>query len=250
MQELNAPWTHWMWKQSEGGRVLLDDYFAARGDEPLAGMTPEQMDAVDPASLSGVIVFMNPRQASTFDSGRVEDEIKLSAAALGGKQPGDNSIPGESPTWRAAYERAKRGEVISLPYHNVKVSDPAKLARLTAAYQAFRRGELERAALPDLRDVFPDDPARLAELGFQTEPGLDGRGVLLQACAQCHDARLDPALSRARFRADLGGMSKAEKDVAIARLRLPEEHPLAMPPARLRVLSDEARQRAIEALRE
>jgi hypothetical protein len=114
---------------------------------------------------------MNPRQVGSFDSMRVEAEIKASAASLGGEQPTDNSIPGESATWRAAYDRVKRGEPFS-------------------------------------------------------------------------------SLSRARFRADLTGVSRAEKDHAIARLSLPEEHPLAMPPARLRVLSAEARQRAIDVLRE
>jgi hypothetical protein len=57
------------------------------------------------------------------------------------------------------------------------------------------------------------------------------------------------SLSRARFRADLVDMDRAEKDVAIARLMLPPDNPLAMPPARLRVLTQEARTRAIEALR-
>ncbi|HKU40148.1 MAG TPA: hypothetical protein VJR89_18440 [Polyangiales bacterium] len=235
MQEFNAPWTHWFWKHSDGGQALLADYFAAKSDEPYAGMSAAQIESVDPNTLTAVIILLNPSQTGSFDSTRIETEVGES---------------GDSVTWREAYERAKRGELIPLPYPDVKVSDPQKLAQLTAAYQAYRRGELAADELPDLRDVFPDDPVRLAQLGVSTEPGLDGRGVLLQACSQCHRAGLDPMLSRARFRADLVGMSRGEKDLAIARLRLPPDDPRAMPPARLRVLSDEARSRAIAVLRE
>jgi hypothetical protein len=142
------------------------------------------------------------------------------------------------------------GQYIAVPYSNVKVTDPVKLAGMTSAYQAYRSGQLAAAELPDIRDVFPDDPERLAEMGITTRPDLDGASVLMSACAQCHNARLDQTLSRARFRADLQGVSRAEKELAIARMQLPPEHPLAMPPARLRVLTPEARARAIAVLRE
>jgi hypothetical protein len=120
---------------------------------------------------------------------------------------------------------------------------------MTDAYQAYRRGDLDRSDLPDIRDVLPDDPQRLAEMGILTEPGLSGEEVLLQACSTCHNPRLDQDLSRARFRADLAGVSRAEKKLAIARLELPEDDPRAMPPPRLRKLTAEARKRAIEVLR-
>ena len=60
---------------------------------------------------------------------------------------------------------------------------------------------------------------------------------------------LDQTLTRANFRADLEGMSRAAKDAAIERLQLPESDPRAMPPPLLRMLTPEARSRAIEALR-
>jgi hypothetical protein len=43
-------------------------------------------------------------------------------------------------------------------------------------------------------------------------------------------------------------MSRLEKDEAIRRLQLPEHDPHAMPPPRLRSLTADARQHAIEAL--
>lgn len=252
MQELNTPWTHWFFEQNDGGRALLSDYLAAHGDETYAGMTAEQIKGADPNALTTLVLVTNPAQLDyePFNSLPIEAEIRAHAEAVGSGQPQDNSIPGESKTWRAAYERQKSGIGITLPYHDVKITDASKLAAKTAAYQAFRQGELAAKDLPDLREILPDDLDRLARIGVTTDPALDGRGVLLQACAQCHNPLLDPALSRSRFRADLEGMSRQAKDAAIARLMLPRDNPLAMPPARLRVLSPEAISQAIEALRE
>lgn len=249
MQEFDDPWTHWFFNSTPGGRALVADYTAAKGDESIAGLPREDIGGVSPGGLETIVGGRDHYQPNQFESELIEKEIMESAALEGGNQPVDNSIPGTSPTWRIAYEASKRGEFIPTPYHNVKVTDPDKLARVTEAYQAYRRGELPLEELPDLRDVFPDDHARLAEMGISTEPGLSGEEVLIQACSQCHNERLNPEQSRARFRADLQGMSRDEKDVAIQRLMLPPNNVHAMPPARLRVLSKEARERAIEALR-
>lgn len=250
MQELDSPWTHWFSPTTEGGKVLLEDYMAAHGDETYAGMSAAQIARADPNSLASMVFLANPTQPNEFDSLIIETEVKESAAAMGGNQPLDNSIPGASPTWSRAFAAAMSGQFIAVPYLNVKVTDPLKLADMTRAYQAYRSGQLVAAELPDIRDVFPDDPERLAEMGITTPPDLDGASVLIAACSQCHNARLDQTLSRARFQADLQGVSRAEKELAIARMQLPPEHPLAMPPARLKVLTQAARERAIAVLRE
>lgn len=250
MHELDTPWTHWFFRGSIGGLALLDDYLAAKGDEVLAGMPAQQIESSNPVGLNLFVQFSGYlKQPNMFNSSMIEAEVRASAAAQGGNQPADNSIPGTSETWRAAYEVSRRGDAIAVPYHDVKVTDRLKLEAMTSAYQAFRRGELQSGELPDIREVFPDDPALLADMGMMTEPGLDGAAVLVQACSQCHNPRLDQTLTRARFRADLLGMTRAEKELAIRRLQLPRHDPEAMPPARLRVLSDEARQRAIAVLR-
>jgi hypothetical protein len=165
-----------------------------------------------------------------------------------GGQPVDNSIPGVSLTWRALFENARVGAAVTVPYHDVKITDRVKLERASATYRALRAGEIEPSALPDIRDVFPDDEALLAEMGMMTTPGADGEAVLIEACSLCHNARLDQTLTRARFQANLVEVSRDEKSEAIRRLLLPADDPRAMPPARLRALSDGARQRAIEAL--
>jgi mono/diheme cytochrome c family protein len=245
MQELQSPWTHWFSEQSEGGRALLDDYVAAKGDEPLAGIAAADLLATRPDSLEAFTRSGGSgTQPNAFDSPSIEAVVQASAPA----QPVDNSTPGDSPTWRSLFARAQRGEALAVPYLNVKVTDPIKLAAATAAYSAVRTGELPPEALPDVRDVFPDDETRLAQMGMATTPGAAGEAVLLEACALCHNPRLDPSYSRARFRADLVGVSRAEKDEAIRRMLLPLNDPAAMPPPRLRVLSDGARARAIEAL--
>ena len=83
-------------------------------------------------------------------------------------------------------------------------------------------------------------------MGFTTEPGLDGEGVLRQACGQCHNGRLDPSLSRARF--NVNALDAEQKGRALARILLPPESPDLMPPARFRTLTDEARTRLLEFL--
>lgn len=249
MQEFEPPWNHWHYRLSVGGHALLDDYYAAKGDEPFAGYASEDLFMSQPGLLSAMIRFGGMQeQPNAFVSRQIEDEVVESAARRGGDQPVDNSVPGQSETWRKIYERARKGEAISVPYHDVKVTDPGKLAAMTRAYVDYRQGRLARAELPDIRDVYPDDPTLLANMGRVTEPGLDGKEVLLQACSLCHNQRLDRTLSRSRFDVDLSRIERAEKDRAIARVSLPPDDPSVMPPALVRQLSEQGRQRLIELL--
>jgi len=251
MQELREPWTHWFGQTTEGGRALFADYFAAKGEEVIFGVPGSELTRrANPVSLELQALYGGPNnQPNPFDSQKIEGEVRESAAARGGRQPDDNSVPGESETWRAGYEAARRGEAITFPYHDVKVTDPDKLTAMTEAYRAYREGSLDRSQLPDIRDVFPDDLRQLSEMGFTTKPGASGEEVLIEACSMCHNAQLDQSLSRARFRPELKGLTRAEKERAIFRLQLPEADARHMPPHRLRFLTPEARARAIEVLR-
>ena len=250
MQELEPPWNHWFYNAAMSGRAVFDDYYAAKGDETFAGYVGDEVEASQPGVLAAAVYFANPYpQPNLFVSAKIEREVNASAAARGGNQPKDNAVPGESETWNKIYERAKRGEVISVPYHDVKVTDANKLAGMVAAYTDYREGRLPREELPDIRDVHPDDEALLARMGFATEPGMNGEQILLQACAQCHNDRLDQTVSRARFNVDLRKMSREQKERAIARVMLPLENPGVMPPARFRRLSEDARRELIELLK-
>ena len=255
MQELEPPWNHWFFRIVVGGQALLDDYYAAKGDEAFAGVPADAILRSFPGVLAytvrtaGRAATGTAGQPNEFVSSIIQREVMQSAAALGGNQPTDNSIPGYSETWNQLYERAKRGDAISVPYYNVKITDARKLAAMTEAYAAYRQGRLDRDELPDIRDVHPDDPLRRAQIGLITEPGLEAEAVLLQACAQCHNDRLDQGVSRARFNVELSRLDREEKDRAIARVLLPPSDPAVMPPASFRALTDEARSRLVDVLR-
>lgn len=250
MQEFEPPWNHWFYSFVPGGKAIIRDYLAAKGDEGMGGLTADDIALrSQPGVMSSTLFFANPGpQPNAYVSAVINSEITESTASLGGNQPDDNSVPGESETWDAIYERARNGEAISVPYHDVKVTDKAKLATMTAAYVDYREGRLPREELPDIREVFPDDEELLARMGFATEPGMTGQEVLMQACAQCHNGHLDQTLSRARFSVDLSKLSREQKDRAISRIMLPLDHGGVMPPARFRHLSEDAKRQLVELL--
>jgi cytochrome c553 len=235
MQELRNPWTHFFRNNTPGGQALLADFHAAHGSTEDYGPIPaQQIDSSEPANLEDFVRangFSN--QPNEFPTGNIEREVRTAAPS----QPASNQTPGTSPTWQRLYDAATAGQFIPPPYHDVKVTDPAKLAQATQAYTAFRTGVLPAASLPDFRStIFLE--SRMWAMGFAAKPGLDGRQLLVQACQQCHHPALDQTITRARFDVvNLARMSREEKDRAIERLRLPGTDPLKMPPERFRTLT-------------
>jgi len=72
---------------------------------------------------------------------------------------------------------------------------------------------------------------------------------MVQVCRQCHNNTTNPALTRARFNIDqLDTMDRAEKDLAIERLTMPQADIRHMPPQRFYTLSDAERQLVVDAL--
>ncbi len=243
MQEMEAPFTHWFSAQTAGGRALLADFHAAHGTrEDYGGIPAALIDKSDPGKLAAFVRQAGfGAQPNAFRSAAIEAEVAQSSPA----QPEGNVPPGQSPTWQALYEAAAAGQFIATPYHDVKVTDPDKLAHMTSAYQDYLAGTLKD--LPDLRDVFLDDALR--DLGFAPKAGLDGRGLLVQMCQECHDQDLDPTVSRDRFLVDqLDRMSAAEKQLAIQRLQLPASTRLRMPPMLFKTITDEERRAMIAEL--
>lgn len=244
MQELDAPHTHWFDADTAGGRALLADFHAAHGTGEDYGPIPAAMvDRGEPDAMAKFVIAAGfGDQPNAFPSAAVEAEVAASAPA----QPMVNVPIGASASWRPVFDAACRGTFIAAPYHDVKITDPTKLAAMTAAY----RGVLAGGTLGvDIRDVFLDDG--LADMGFAGLPTLDGKQLLAQQCQQCHHARLDPTLSRQSFLVDrLDTMSRAEKDLAIERLQLdPTASRLAMPPPLYRSLGDRERALMIAELR-
>jgi hypothetical protein len=140
------------------------------------------------------------------------------------------------------------GDVIPMPYHEIRVHDMKKVAVAAKSYQDAVSGAIPRAKMVDLRDVFDDKG--LADMGFVPQPNLDGRGVMRAICQHCHNSKLDQTISRARFDVTkLDTMSRAEKDLAIARISLPADSPQLMPPRLFATLPEAARAAVIADLK-
>jgi mono/diheme cytochrome c family protein len=157
--------------------------------------------------------------------------------------------PRRSPTWDTLYQGFKRGEHLALPYFATRATDPIKQAALSDAYQRYRAQQLDPRALPDLADIYPDDPQTRAEIGLQTEPLATPAETLIQACGSCHNDVLDQTVSRARFNIDLARLTPAERELAIVRLEANSESSEVMPPHETRQLAAGARDALVAYLR-
>jgi hypothetical protein len=181
-------------------------------------------------------------QPLVFDAPQIQDERWPEGP------DGYASEPLGSPTWENAYAAFKRGEQLALPYLETRATDADKQAALTAAYAQYRAGELSADDLPDLADIFPDDPLTRARIGLQTEPNASPADALIQACGSCHNDVLDQTLTRARFNIAVSRLDRTALDLAIERIQLPRTAPGAMPPPEARQLDPESRERLIDYL--
>jgi mono/diheme cytochrome c family protein len=245
MQELKDPWTHWFRNDRPGGIALIQDFARAHGtDEDYFGIPATILQLADGRAMEDFVTGQGfGNQPNSFDSKQIEQEVRSSAS----EQPSLNFPKGQSSTWQRLYDSSAAGSFIPVPYHDVKVTDPNKLEFAIEQYKAVKAGTVPAANLPDIRRVFLDDA--LEEMSMRPRTGASGREVLIQACAQCHNSRLDQSISRAKFDVtQLDTMSDAEKAVAIARMKLPANDRLHMPPALFRTLPDEALNAAVSAL--
>ncbi len=243
MQEIEAPFTHWFDSQTTGGAALLADFHAAHGAaEDYGGVPASLIDQSDPSKLAALVTQAGfAEQPNEFPSAQIEQEVKASAPA----QPAVNATPGVSPTWEKLYANVVAGNFIASPYHDVKITDSAKLASMTSAYRLWLGDS--STTLPDIRDVFLDEGLR--DMGFAPTAGATGRQLLQQMCQQCHNSNLDRTISRENFLVDeLDQMSRSEKDLAITRLGLPSTTRLRMPPMLYRTITEEERQLMIDEL--
>ncbi len=244
MQESSPPFTHWFSDTTDGGKALLADFHGAHGTAEDYGPIPAALvDHSDPALMAKMIAQAGfADQPNAFDSAAIEAEVVGSSSA----QPAINVPRGHSDTWQKAYDAAAVGQFIAVPYHDVKITDPTKLATMSAAYRAWRSGAA--AEIPDIRDVCLD--SALVDMGMAPRPGQDGHGLLVQMCQQCHNANLDPTITRDKFLVDqLGAMTREEKDLAIARLAPDLTTRLRMPPTLFRTITPAERQLMIDELK-
>jgi hypothetical protein len=239
MQELAAPWMHWFpqrfVQRTESDRVLGLQFAQAHGGEAQYGGIPLSliMNAVDEGSGAQLEALLRAQgfaeQPNPFDP-HIATEMKS----------------GASPTWQARFDAHLRGEAITVPYPQLDVSDEAARAAAVASYVGVVGGTAPRESLLDIRQIFSADAAQ--KLSFVPQPGADGRTVLAQMCARCHDGRGNPSLRKNQFnvlRLDL--MSRAQKDLAIERIT---SQAAVMPPRRAGQLTPEAIQAVTQELRQ
>ncbi|HEX6244611.1 MAG TPA: hypothetical protein VFZ61_27020, partial [Polyangiales bacterium] len=243
MRELQGPWTHFFFFDNDkvaydalaqpSGRGLTREYLQAKGGETFAGLPPAVLRQTAGVTLQAAVrEGLQPLQFPPV----IEDQFKYSGE-------------GRSTVWDAAYAEFKLGKHLPLPYFKPSAADPTKLAALTAAYTRFRNGQLPGEQLPDLSDIYPDDPQVRAEIGLSTEPAATAAQTLVQACGACHNDVLDQSVSRARFNVRLASMSRDELDLAITRIELAASADGVMPPHGMRQLDPGGRTRLIAYLR-
>lgn len=247
MRELQSPWTHFLFpvESTDGtpgitGADLMRDYLNAKGDELYGGLAVDTIASLGPFKLQTIV---DVKQPLLFDSPGIQNE-RWSYGP-----DGYASEPQPSAKWNAAYEAFKRGEQLALPYVEQRAIDERKQAELGKAYQRYRAGALEARELPDLGDIFSDDPYIRARVGLSTEPDATPEDALIQACGSCHNDVLDQSISRARFTIALARLDRAELNVAIDRVSRPRDAPGAMPPPEARQLEAGVRERLLEYLR-
>jgi hypothetical protein len=238
MQELSSPWMHWFpqrfVQRTDSDRVLGAAFAEAHrvdtqyGGIPLAVITGA-LDEGSGAQLESLLRRQGfSDQPNPFDA-QIAAEMKS----------------GTSPTWQARFDAHLRGEAIAVPYPLLDVTDSAKREAAVLSYLDVAAGAAPRDSLLDSRQVFSADAAE--KLSFVPRPSADGRAVLLQMCARCHDGRGDPALSKNEFDVRrLDALSRAIKDRAIERISATDAR--RMPPWRVGTLTPEAMQAAITEL--
>jgi hypothetical protein len=238
MQELSSPWMHWFpqrfVQRTESDRVLLAEFTAAHDVDQQYGGIPVSVitNALDEGSSAQLEALVRAEgfgdQPNPFDA-QIAAEMKS----------------GSSPTWQARFDAHLRGEAIAVPYPGIDVTDEAKRTAAVQSYRDVLSGVAPRESLIDIRQVFTDDASEL--LSFVPQPGADGRAVLLQMCARCHDGRGNPGLPKNRFDAlRLDEMSREVRDLAISRITATDD--LRMPPWRSGSLTPEAVQAATAEL--
>jgi mono/diheme cytochrome c family protein len=233
MQELASPWLHWFpqrfVQRTDSDRVLTAQFVDVHGVDEQYGGVPittiqNALDEGSGAQLEALIRSAGfSEQPNAFDP-RIEAEAKAG-------EP--------SPTWLAQWTLAAQGKAITVPYPRVDVTDEAKRLAAGTAYKNVVMGAAGRDTLLDLREVFSQDA--IEKLSFVPQAGADGRAVLVQMCARCHDGRADPSIGRSNFNVlKLDEMSADVKAAAAERIREPDGSAKKMPPWRSGSLTPEA----------
>ncbi|MCX6129222.1 MAG: hypothetical protein NTX25_09200 [Proteobacteria bacterium] len=149
-------------------------------------------------------------QINQSDPAKLERFVRV---AGNGDQPNEFpstviAVTGRNGTWQNLYENFVSGKAIAPPYHGLKVADDILLE------------------------------SGLRDMGYMVKADMPAEKILIQACSQCHNSSLNQKITRAKFDVELSKMDREEKDLAIERLKLPNDDPKKMPPVRFRSLTE------------
>jgi cytochrome c553 len=239
MQELASPWMHWFpqrfVQRTESDRILSAQFAEAHSDDTQYGGVPMAVitNALDEGSSAQLEALVRAEgfgdQPNPFDA-QIAAEMKS----------------GSSPTYDARLDAHLEGEAIAVPYPAVDVTDEVLRTAAARSYLDVVRQVAPRESLLDIRRVFSNDATE--KLSFVPQPGADGRTILLQMCARCHDGRGNPALDKNQFDVRrLDELPRTVKDSAIERIQSSDEA-ARMPPWRTGSLTPEAIQAATAEL--
>lgn len=234
MQELPTPWTHYF-SESGGNSVLFKDFLLAHDGEEYGGLPSSAIRGSNPNALEQIMrdngFFPQPNE---FPSHIIENirTLRNQDRRLAQEKTAD----GKPKAWAQLYEKFQSGLMIPPPSYKVQVGDQGKIREMAQVYRQFVGGGIPAAELPDIREVFSEGDMR--DTGLMVAPNGSAKDILLQACAQCHNPRLNKNISRAKFDAvNLNSMDKEARQLAIERMRLDKKDPLLMPPVKIRQLT-------------
>ena len=191
------------------GTDLVDDYLRAKGDESYGGIDNAILRRPwrHPAEAGAA------QAAALFDAPEIEEERWPSARRWATRR--SRAEPDLGGRLRSVQARRAAGAAVLRAARD----RPAQAGEADRGLRVSR-GRLGADDLPDLSDIFPDDPRVRARIGLQTEPDATPAEPLIQACGSCHNDVLDQTISRARFNIDLARLDRAELDLAIERIEL------------------------------
>lgn len=238
LQEMERPWSHFFRDDTRGQELiqLFKDFHGP--DEGIGGIPAHLISSSDPEKLVGLLQahgFGN--QPNSFASAGIEQEVQ--------KEKG----PGE--LWLTGWNRFIQGEAIAFPSWANSILDATKLTELHARWQAAKAaGDVDTR--PDLRHALDDRLS--ASYGARAPQNATGKELVALACQRCHNARLDSALGKSLFRADMKASERSAFNTknAIDRLEILRKdpaNPLAMPPRLFMDLTDAEIDRVIQELK-
>lgn len=240
MQARRTPWTHFFRRNRDGGLENYKNYRLAHEEaEAYGGIPGSEIHFSDPAQLEGLVE----------NEGFIKQPIVLHAEAIEREivEKELTDKPELSLAWQLEYKRALKGEIPGVGFPTVGFFDSDRLRRAARAYRAVLAGRAKRDQFPYLGDMHR--PEILFRVNLAPKPGVTGHKILLNTCRRCHNSRLNPKLSRARFDVDkLEKLPIAVLKRARERLVLPIDDPKRMPPARFGRLSVEEIERVTAVL--